>query len=231
MKNTLYRIIHTRETASGRFFDLVIQSFIIISVAIHALETVKALNDYLNLLSIVENILLWVFVFEYFLRVYSAKKRLKFVFSFYGIVDVISIIPSILSHNLIDVRFLRVLRLLRVFRALKLVRYTKAMDRLKDAFSSIKEELIVFTLLTFISLYLSAAGIYFFENKAQPEVFSSIPASLWWAISTLTTVGYGDTYPITGGGKVFTTIILLLGLGVVSVPSALLASALSSRNS
>ena len=101
------------------------------------------------------------------------------------------------------------------------------MNRYKEAFLSIKEELVLFGVTALIILYLSSVGIYYFENPAQPEVFSSVFSSMWWAVITLTTVGYGDVYPVTVGGRIFTTLILMVGLGVVAVPTGLFASALS----
>jgi len=119
------------------------------------------------------------------------------------------------------------MRLFRVLRLLKVLRYTKALDRFKKAFRSIKEELILFLLASGVLIYLASAGIYYFERQAQPEAFESVFHSMWWAIATLTTVGYGDTYPVTVGGRLFTTVILFIGLGVVAVPTGLVASALS----
>lgn len=102
-----------------------------------------------------------------------------------------------------------------------------ALDHYRNAYNKVKSELLIFFTLTLIMIYLSAAGIYFFENPAQPENFSSIFTSLWWAVATLTTVGYGDIYPVTAGGRIFTFFILMIGLGIVAVPSGLIASGLS----
>ena len=115
----------------------------------------------------------------------------------------------------------------RLFRILKLVRYNDAFSHFFAAFARIRDELLLFLICTLMLIYLSATGIYFFENEAQPETFSSVFHSLWWAVATLTTVGYGDAYPITVGGRIFTFFILLIGLGIVSVPSGLLASSLT----
>ena len=127
----------------------------------------------------------------------------------------------------LDLRAVRVFRLLRLFRILKLLRYSQAINRFHRAFIIAKEELILFTLVSLILLYLSAVGIYFFENAAQPEQFKSVFHSLWWAVATLTTVGYGDIFPITAGGRIFTFFVLMIGLGIVAVPAGLVASALS----
>jgi voltage-gated potassium channel len=138
----------------------------------------------------------------------------------------VAILPFYITSG-VDLRSLRIFRLLRVFRAFKFLKYNDSLDRLLNAFRSIKNELIVFSVATAFLLYLSAVGIYYFENPAQPEKFKSIFHSLWWAVTTLTTVGYGDMYPITTGGKLFSTLIVFLGLGLVAVPSGLLATAFS----
>jgi voltage-gated potassium channel len=109
----------------------------------------------------------------------------------------------------------------------KIIRYSNAIKNFIKAFISIKEELILFLILSSFLLFLSAIGIYYFENPAQPEVFASIFHSLWWAVATLTTVGYGDIYPITIGGKIFTSGMLFIGLGIIAVPTGLIASALT----
>lgn len=109
----------------------------------------------------------------------------------------------------------------------KLIRYNKALRRFHIAYGLIKEELVLFLILTFIFLFLASSGIYYFEHKAQPDYFSSVIHSGWWAAVTLSTVGYGDVYPITTGGRIFTLFILLIGVGIITIPAGLLASALS----
>ena len=127
----------------------------------------------------------------------------------------------------IDMRSLRALRMLRLFRLFKLVRYNNAIERFARAFAIAREEIVVFAVVTVILLFFSGIGIYYFEHEAQPDVFSSIFHSLWWAMVTLTTVGYGDMVPITAGGRIFTFFMLLIGLGIVAVPAGLLAAALN----
>ncbi len=146
--------------------------------------------------------------------------------SFLGVIDFVAILPFYLSLG-IDLRSIRAFRLLRLFRLFKLACYSRAIRRFHRAFLIAREEVILFLVVTVILLYLAAVGIHHFEYEAQPEVFTSLFHSLWWAVTTLTTVGYGDTYPVTVGGRVFTFFILLIGLGVVSVPAGLVASALS----
>ena len=137
-----------------------------------------------------------------------------------------SILPFYVALG-VDLRSLRALRFLRLFRILKLVRYNRALNHFNAAIKSAKEEILLFIMVTLILMYFSAVGIYYFENEAQPEHFSSIFDSLWWAIITLTTVGYGDVYPITVGGKVFTFFILMIGLGIVAIPTGIISSALT----
>ena len=127
----------------------------------------------------------------------------------------------------LDLRSVRVFRLLRLFRIVKLARYSKAIRRLLLAFKIAKEELILYTVASGIVIYLAAVGMYYCERVAQPKVFASIPHALWWAVATLTTVGYGDIYPVTPIGKMLTTLILFVGLGMVAVPSGIIATALS----
>lgn len=167
-----------------------------------------------------------IFTCEYIIRILLSPKRLRFIFSFYGLVDLIATLPFYLAFA-IDLRSFRLIRLLRLVRVLKVARYNSALQRFSKALFLAKEELAIFTGLSLILLYLSAVGIYHFEHVAQPEVFKSIFDSLWWSVATLTTVGYGDIYPITIGGRFFTFIILMIGLGLVAVPTGIVASALS----
>ena len=160
-------------------------------------------------------------------RPYWVKRPLQYARSFYGIIDLLAILPFYLSGT-VSLQALRILRLLRLFRILKLARYNAALVRIGKAVSMAKEELVLFSIVTLMLLYLSALGIYHFEHAAQPEHFRSIFDSLWWAAATLTTVGYGDIYPITLGGRLFTFVVLMLGLGVVAVPTGIIASALAS---
>lgn len=131
----------------------------------------------------------------------------------------------------VDLRAARAFRLLRILRLLKIGRYNKAMARFKRAYEIAKEEIVLYLMLSAILLFVSATGIYYFENSVQPEAFKSIVHSLWWAVATLSTVGYGDIYPITLGGKIFTSFVIIVGIGIVAVPSGLMASALNKARS
>ncbi len=179
-----------------------------------------------EVLHVIEAVTVTIFTLEYVLRIIGAEKKTRFIFSFYGLVDLTAILPFYVSTGL-DLRAVRVFRLLRLVRILKLFKYSQAIKRFHRALVLAKEELILFGFVSIILIYLSAVGIYFFENEAQPEQFKSVFHSLWWAVTTLTTVGYGDMFPITAGGKLFTFFVLMIGLGIVAIPTGLVASALS----
>ncbi len=223
----LKRIIMENDTLAGKTFDLFIQFLIIVSLISFSIETIPGLSEgTMNVLKIIEISIVSVFTLEYLLRLFVAEKKLKFIFSFYGLIDLLAILPFYIAHG-IDLRSIRIVRLFRLFRIFKVFRYSKAIQRFKKAFLTIKEELILFIFATGFLLYLSSVGIYYFEHSVQPEEFKSIFHCLWWSIITLTTVGYGDVYPVTTGGKIFTSIIVLLGIGIIAVPTGVVASALT----
>lgn len=230
--NRLKKLVNNPESRAARAFELTIQAVIVISLLAFSLETLPDLPDWgQSLLSWVEVATVLIFTAEYLLRLLASDKKSKFVFSFFGIIDLVAILPFYLTlvgglFPGADLRSIRIIRLLRIFRVLKLARYSKAINRFHRAFLASKEEIVLYLAVTLILLYFAAAGIYFFEHEAQPDQFKSIFHSLWWAITTLTTVGYGDAYPVTAGGRLFTFFILMLGLGVVSVPAGLVATAL-----
>lgn len=167
-----------------------------------------------------------LFVVEYCLRVWVADRKKDYVLSFYGIVDFIAIFPALVLP-MAGLQELRALRLLRLFRVTKALRYSRAARRFGRALADSKEEMVIFLSATAVLLYVASVGIYHFEHEAQPEAFASVFHAWWWAVATLMTIGYGDVYPITTGGRVFTAIIALLGLGTVATLTGIVASALS----
>lgn len=207
--------------------DYLIQLLIILSLISFALETLPNLSEKWSArLRLFETTTIIIFTIEYFLRIFLSKPKFKYALSFFGFIDLVAILPFYISTG-IDLRSLRAFRLLRLFRLFKLTRYSQAMQRFHRAFIIAREELILFGAVALIMLYLSSAGIYYFENEAQPETFASIFHCMWWSLASLTTVGYGDVYPITLGGRIFTFFVLMVGLGIVAVPTGLFASALS----
>lgn len=226
-RSELEQIVNNNTTPKGKLFDYSVQVLILISLIGYALETLPDLSSTQRLvLKWIEYVSVILFSIEYVLRVYVAKKPFKYIFSFYGVIDLLAILPFYVG-SAAHLRTLRAFRIFRIFRAFKLIRYNKALNRFRQAWKIVREEVILFLIVTGIFLYLASAGIYYFENPEQPEMFSSIFTSAWWSVVTLTTVGYGDVYPITIGGKLFTFFILMIGVGIVTIPAGLVASALT----
>lgn len=174
-----------------------------------------------------------VFTLEYIARLVTSPTagatrsealaaRLGYVFSIHGLIDLLAIAPFYLSmFGFADLRFLRALRL---FRILKLTRYSPAMAMLYRSIWRERDAITAAVCLLAIALVVTSCGIYLCEHRAQPDAFGSIPAAIWWAVATLTTVGYGDVTPITIGGKIFGACVMILGVGMVALPTAILAS-------
>ncbi|OYT71117.1 MAG: voltage-gated potassium channel [Chloracidobacterium sp. CP2_5A] len=207
--------------------ELFIQVVIFLSLANFALETLPSLTPSQRFwLEFFEAFSVSVFTVEYLVRAAGSRPIIRYVFSFYGVVDLLSILPFYVGLG-VDLRSLRSLRFLRLVRILKLTRYSRAMKRFHRALLISREELLLCAAMALIMIYLSAVGIYYFEHEAQPKVFASMFDGLWWAVATLTTVGYGDAYPMTAGGRFFTFVVLVIGLGIVALPSGIIASAIS----
>lgn len=170
-----------------------------------------------------------IFTVEYLARLYVAngrgKPRSKFVFSFYGLVDLLSIIPFYLPFLFVfDLRVIRVLRVFRLIRIFKLGRFNNSFKTIIQVVKETKEELVMTMFFAFVLLLISSTLMYYAETDVQPEKFKSIGHSFWWAISTLTTVGYGDVYPVTGLGKVVSSFIAIVGIGFVALPTGIISS-------
>lgn len=199
---TIFEIVQRSDTTLGRIFDSTVVVLILVSVITVSIGTLPNLPPSVQVaLSWSEFIIVGLFTIEYALRIGTAPKKLRYALSFHGIVDLVAILPFYLTMGGIDLRALRVLQLFRIVRILKLARYSEAMARFARAMALAKEEIVLFAGVAMTLLYLSAAGIWYFEHEAQPVAFASILHSLWWATATLTTVGYGDVYPITAGGS------------------------------
>lgn len=225
-KERIRIVIEESDTKAGQLFDMSIQILIIFSLIVYSIGTIPKLPPlWKTIINWADIICYIVFTIEYFARIYISKKPLKYIFSFYGIIDLVAILPFLFGRSF-DLRAIRALRVLRLISALKISRYSESLKRFGIAIKIIKPELTLFLIVSNVFIFLSASGIYFFEREAQPEHFASIFHSLWWAIVTLTTVGYGDVYPITWGGRAFTYVILLVGLGIITIPTGLIASAL-----
>lgn len=211
----------------GLYFNFFIQFLIIVSIVNFTILTLPNLSTKTQeIINGLEVFCVAVFTIEYLLHIYAAKSRVRFFFSFFGLVDLIAILPFYLALGM-DLKSLRAIRLFRILRLFKFLRYGNTLAKMKKSFNIIKRELFLFTLATLLLLYFSSIGIYYFENEAQPEVFTSLFDAMWWSVATLTTVGYGDVYPITNGGKIFASAIVFIGLGLVAIPTGLIASSLT----
>ena len=213
-------------------FYIFIYALIIANIVAMVLESHQSIEKqfsrgfhYFELVSIL------IFSLEYLYRILTSFKEekwkgvKKYMFSFFGLIDLISILPFYLKQFvLLDGRFFRILRLFRLSRVFKLGRDSKSLKLFIKALTSVKNELKFTLFLSILTILFSASAIYFLENEAQPEVFSSITASLWWATVSLATVGYGDIVPITVWGKVFASIISLVGIGVVAIPTGIISA-------
>ncbi len=189
-----------------------------------ALSTEPLIKDrFFNVLQGVEIFASFLFFIEYLWRIYRNKnKRLRYVFSIMGIIDLFSFLPSFLTiFNLTSNCYILLFQLLRL---IKLTRYSHAFHLLAAVLKDEAESLMVAIILMFIIVIFAAVGIYAFEHNVQPDVFGSVPRAMWWAVVTLTTVGYGDVTPITPQGKIFATLITIAGVGLVSLPAGIIAS-------
>ncbi len=234
------RIYEIMEVASpgdnvSRVFDLFILTLISLNIIMLVFETVNSVYrscmlcfNYFELFSIV------IFTSEYVLRIWCCVEnpafrapltgRLRYIISFLGLVDLLAILPFYLPFTGVDYRFLRAVRLFRLIRIFKLTRYSIALSSLQHVIVKRKEELISTLMLLLLLLLVASSLMYFAEKDAQPEAFSSIPMTMWWGVATLTTVGYGDIYPVTVIGKMLGAVIAILGIGMFALPAGILGA-------
>ena len=228
------------ETDDDETIDRIVALFLVVLIVANVvaviLETVEAYSaQYGTYFFWFEAFSVAVFSVEYVLRIWIAPLeeryagpilgRLRYAVSAPAVVDLIAIVPFFLPMFIAtDARVIRAFRILRIFRLLKMQRYVHSLDKLDDVIRSKKEELLVTTTMIAIMLVFSASLMYLVENEAQPDKFPDIPSALWWGIATLTTVGYGDVYPITALGKLLGGVIAFLGLGMFALPTGILAS-------
>lgn len=210
--------------------DTFIYILIILSAVSMFLDSYEGIHvKYGNILSRFELFCVLVFTLEYIVRTFSSIKvhgKLKYNFSFLGIIDVVSILPYYLPiFFALDLRSIRLLRLVRLARILKIARHSKAINQLVRVLYSIRHQLQLTFFLSFIVIVISGMLIYYAEHEEQPEVFQNMGQSIWWAVATLTTVGYGDIYPVTGIGKTIASIVALVGIGLIAIPTGLISAA------
>ncbi len=228
-KEKVHEIIFESDTPAGKLFDVVLLWSILISVIVVMLDSVESIQtQYGHLFTYVEWTFTVIFSVEYLARLYSIKKPMKYVFSFYGIIDLLSIIPSFLGLFVVGTQSLSVirsLRLLRIFRVLKLGRFLSEANTLKTALVASKQKIIVFLFAVMSATVILGTLMYLIESKEAG--FTSIPRSIYWAIVTLTTVGYGDIAPQTVLGQALASVIMIVGYAIIAVPTGIVGAELS----
>jgi len=229
IRNKLHEIIFEADTASGKLFDIVLILTIVLSVVVVMLDSVAVVRkEHGQLLYTLEWIFTILFSIEYILRIISVGKPLKYIFSFYGIVDLLAILPTYVSLIFPGSQYflvIRVLRLLRIFRVLKIVQYLGAAIQLKKALVASRRKIFVFLFTVLIIVVIFGSLMYVIEGEQNG--FTSIPKSIYWAIVTLTTVGYGDISPNTPIGQFIASIIMILGYGIIAVPTGIVTTELA----
>ncbi|MBG6188869.1 ion transporter [Flavobacterium sp. CAN_S2] len=225
-------VIYGTNTASGRLFDLVLLGVILVSVIIVMLETVKGFDiKYHQELIILEWVITIFFTLEYILRIISIKKPWKYIFSFYGIIDLIATIPMYFSLFFVGTSVLtvvRALRLLRLFKILKHPQFSSQSTHLKEALIASKGKILIFIYFMLISSIIIGSVMYVVEGKEGG--FTSIPISIYWTIVTLTTVGYGDISPITPLGQAIASVVMIMGYGIIAVPTGIVSAEFANSN-
>lgn len=222
----IHEIIYGTHTPAGKLFDIILLFAIVFSIIIVMLESVQAYdNQYHDFFNISEWIITILFSIEYILRVICVTKPKKYIFSFYGIVDLLSTVPKYISFFILDSQFLsvfRALRLLRVFRILKLIQFVGEANNLTRALKNSRSKIFIFIFFVFIISIILGTIMYLIEGPEHG--FVSIPQSIYWCIVTLTTVGFGDITPQTTLGQILATVIMIIGYGIIAVPTGIVSA-------
>lgn len=225
-KQRAHIIIYGTSTKAGRYFDLILLGLILLSVLLVMMETVTEFDlKYHDELVLLEWIITGFFTIEYFLRIISINRPWKYIFSFYGIIDLLAILPMYLSFFFIGTSILSVvrsLRLLRLFKILNHPQFTSQSVQLKKAINASRGKIVVFIYFVLIITIIIGALMYVVEGKQSG--FTSIPASIYWTIVTLTTVGYGDISPVTPLGQFIASFVMILGYGIIAVPTGIVTA-------
>ena len=226
-KEKVHEVIYEADTPAGKLFDVILLFVILLSILLVMLESVESIgSQYAYLLDISEWIITILFTIEYLARIISVKNPKTYIFSFYGVIDLLSTIPKYISlfvfgtHSLVA---LRALRLLRVFRILKLTRFIGESANFSKALKRSRAKIAVFLSFVIVLCIILGTIMYLVESE-EGSGFNSIPRSVYWAIVTLTTVGYGDIAPITALGQFIASLIMILGYGIIAIPTGIVTS-------
>jgi voltage-gated potassium channel len=239
IKQNIYNLIDGTQGnhRADAYVDIFVSVLIVLTVFVVFLESYEDLStQYRGLFDGFEAFSVSVFLTEYILRIWTAdlqfpelsksRARMKFIFSFFGLIDLIAILPFFIPLVMkVDLRIIRSLRLLRLIRIFKLGRHSKSLRLVGEVLRETRFDLLVTMLVTFILLIVASTLMFYLEKDAQPDAFQNIGQAMWWAVATLTTVGYGDIYPVTGMGKLLSGFIALLGIGIVALPTGIISSA------
>ena len=231
-KTKLHDIIYEADTPAGKWFDIILLISIIASIILVMLESVRSIDaQYHNLLNISEWVITILFTIEYIARIITVKKPIHYIFSFYGIIDLLSTIPKYISlffGGVHALAALRALRLLRIFRILKLARYLGASNNLVTALKASRAKISVFLFAVIIVAIILGTIMYLVEGEENG--FSNIPKSVYWCIVTLTTVGFGDIAPQTPLGQFIASLVMILGYGIIAVPTGIVSAEYTAQN-
>lgn len=236
-KQRLFEIIQTAnaDDIASRVFDIGIIFLIVLNVVLVIADTFNLPPVIIRISGIIETASVIIFSIEYLGRLWTAdllfpnvnpwKSRIKYVFSFMALVDLLAILPFYIPFIIrIDLRVLRTLRIIRLFRVFKINRYTTALSVIAEVFKRTRHKLLSSVFIVLLLMIVASVLMYNVENPAQPDVFQNAFSALWWAVATLTTVGYGDIYPVTVFGKILSATIALLGIGLVAVPTGIISA-------
>ncbi|WP_282136179.1 ion transporter [Seonamhaeicola maritimus] len=233
LKDKIHEIIYEADTKPGKLFDVILLFVIIASIILVMLESVDSFDaKYHSFLNISEWVITILFTIEYIARIVSVKNPIKYIFSFYGIIDLLSTIPKYLSlfltgtHSLVA---LRALRLMRVFRILKLTRYIGESTNFVRSLRRSRVKISVFLMFVFVLCIILGTVMYLVES-GNGSGFTSIPRSVYWAIVTLTTVGYGDIAPITPFGQFIASLIMIMGYGIIAIPTGIVGAEMTKKD-
>jgi len=225
-RETLHEIIFEADTPAGKLFDIILIVSIVLSVIVVMLDSVSTIrNSYGGFLVLSEWFFTFLFTIEYFLRLSCVGRPFKYATSFFGIVDLLAIIPTYLSLFLPGSQFLlviRILRVLRIFRVFKLVQYLVEIRLLNQALRASRRKIVVFLFTVFTLVIIFGSMMYVIEGEKNG--FTSIPRSIYWSIVTLTTVGYGDISPKTGFGQALAAVIMIIGYAIIAVPTGIVTT-------
>jgi len=237
IKHRVWEILENtkQDDKIGRIDDVFLMPLIVINIIAVIAGSIKSIEiEYKVLLDNIEFYSVIIFTLEYSLRMWSCNSDRRYSGRYFGrflylitplaIIDLVAVLPFFLPLFIADLRIIRMFRLFRIFRAAKAARYVSSLALIGRVFKSKKEELIITSVILLMLLLFASSLMYYIESTAQPDKFTDIPTTMWWAVATLTTVGYGDVYPVTGMGKIIASIVAILGIGFFALPTGILGA-------